>query len=122
MTKQTTEDREFYNRVQNNANTESLTKQHPEVGDEIKINGVAGDGVVIAVDKSLSFYPDTIVIKWKGYGENPGSRYSGLYSYYPSRTEVFTLSHIDKYERDGEKLETPRYKRLIEWQTRPNKK
>jgi hypothetical protein len=114
---------DFMNRVQQNANTDSFSKQHPEVGDEIDINGVAGDGVVVAVQKDRDAkYPNTIVIKWKGYGENPGSRYSGLYSYYPSRTEVYTLSHVDDYERNGEKYETPRYRSLIDWQTRPNKK
>lgn len=33
----------------------------------------------------------TLVLKRAGYGENPGSRYSGLYSYYPAEFEVYEV-------------------------------
>lgn len=75
----------------------------------IKRNGYIGEGTVLAEDE------DTVVVRWKGWGENPGSKYSGLYNYYPSTTEVFVFDHEDKFGRR-------RYRSLLEWQTKPTKK
>ena len=74
--------------------------------DIVKRVGVQGEGTILAEDEK------TIVVRWKGYGENPGSRYSGLYSYYPSETEVFAYDHTDKFERK-------RYTSLISYPTKP---
>jgi hypothetical protein len=79
-------------------------------GNPVKRVGVQGEGKIVAASRNR----ETIVIAWKGYGENPGSRYSGLYSYYPATTEVFVLDHVDEHGRK-------RYRSLIEWQTRKPK-
>jgi len=80
-------------------------------GDEIKRSGIAGMGKVVTISEDLA----TVVIAWKGYSENPGSRYSGLYSYYPATTEVFVYVGTDESGSN-------RYLSLIEWKTRPEKK
>jgi len=85
-------------------------EDHDKYGrDIVTRNGIVGIGTVIAEDT------ETLVVRWKGYGENPGSRYSGLYSYYPSTTEVFVYEYDDDYGRK-------KYRSLIEWDTRPKKK
>ena len=81
----------------------------PERGCEVKKNGYAEEGRLIAMDEK------TVVVAFKGYSENPGSRYSGLRDYYPAMTEVFHYSHTDDFGRR-------RYVSLIEWQTRAPKK
>jgi hypothetical protein len=77
--------------------------------DIVQKDGWVNVGTVLAKDEH------TIVIAWKGYSENPGSRYSGLYDYYPAITEVFKFDHVDKFGR-------VRYVSLIEWETKPKKK
>jgi hypothetical protein len=82
-----------------------------ERGAEMKRQGVHGEGRLIAWEPDES----VIVVAWKEYGENPGSRYSGLYSYYPATTEVFVFEREDKFGRK-------RYRSLTEWNTRPEKR
>ena len=83
--------------------------ENPQRGDTIKKDGYTGEGRILADDE------ETIVVAWKGYGENPGSRNSMLYSYYPATTEVFVYDHTDDHGRR-------RYRSLIEWQSRAPKK
>jgi len=83
----------------------------PERGDRVKKVGMQGEGKLVAVSKD----ENTVVVAWKGYGDNAGSRYSGLYSYYPAETEVFVYDHTDEYGRR-------RYRPLIRWPSRPPKK
>jgi len=87
----------------------------PKRGDMVKRLGYVGEGRLVAANgrRDDGSY-DVVVIAWKGYGENPGSRYSMLYDYYPANTEVFTFSHVDPHGRVC-------YKSLIEWQTRVKK-
>lgn len=87
-----------------------------ERGMEVKRCGICGVGRLVACEK----HPDDglinkVVVAWKGYGENPGSRYSGLYSYYPATTEVFLRVEIDKFDRIS-------FVSFMEWQTRPERK
>ena len=50
-------------------------------------------------DKVLTHSDSHIVAKRKGYSENPGSRYSGLKSYYPATTTVYEIEGKDKFGR-----------------------
>ena len=83
----------------------------PERGDRVKKVGVSGEGKLVAMSKDRN----TVVVAWKGWGENPGSRYSGLYSYYPAETEVLVYDHTDEHGRR-------RYHPLVCWVTRTPKK
>ncbi len=99
-----------------------------ERGAEARKRGYEGDGTLIAwepeIDKAMmesevieqSNYlaPSVAVVSWKGYGENPGSRYSGLYSYYSAHTSVFVFERFNSWG-------APIYNELIEWQNRVRK-
>ena len=58
----------------------------------------------------ISWSLNHIAIKQAGYSENPGSRYSGLMSYYPPEITVYEI-----IERDGLRLKV---KGLTGWETR----
>jgi hypothetical protein len=83
----------------------------PERGDRVKKVGVQGEGKLVSISKDRN----TVVVAWKGFGWNPGSRYSGFYSYYPAETEVLVYDHTDEHNRR-------RYRSLISWPTRAPKK
>lgn len=55
-----------------------------------------------------------IVVAFAGWGENPGSRYSMLYSYYPAETKVYEI--LEVIENDYLRVEE-----VISWRTRPKK-
>lgn len=77
--------------------------------------GVVGEGKLIAWTKDDQDNAITLVVAWNGYGENPGSRYSGLYSYYPAETTVYTFHNVDKFNRRH-------FAYLIGWKTRMSRK
>ena len=87
-------------------------------GAVIRKAGRAGEGRI--VDWTVKTYDDPslneeiVVVAWKGWGENPGSRYSGLHAYYPAETEVLVLDHVDNKGRKN-------FRTLTSWQTRPPK-
>ena len=62
------------------------------------------DGTVVLVNDSI------LVVKFKGYSENPGSRFSGLKTYYPAETVVYAI-----IDRDGSRVNT---RVLGAWDTR----
>lgn len=75
---------------------------------EVKLLGIQhGQARVLARNAS------NIVVAFAGHGENPGSRYSGLYNYYPAETTVYEIRGL----RDGNPnlLEV---EECITWQTR----
>jgi len=49
---------------------------------------------------------NVVVVKWKGYTYNPGSRYSMLKDYVPAETEVYEFSHVDEFGRRRFRLVT----------------
>jgi hypothetical protein len=77
----------------------------PKRGDTIKKAGIAGEGRLVAISDRY------MVVAWKGYGENPGSRHSGLYSYYPARTAVYKFMKLDHFGR-------PVWREILDWKTR----
>ena len=63
-------------------------------------------------DKVLLMTETHIVIKSKGYAENPGSRNSGLKSYYPG--EVMILEIVRRLSRERRIFEV---KEILSWST-----
>lgn len=60
--------------------------------DQAKMSGVEGGfGTILSEDDQC------IVIRFKGYSYNPGSRYSGLKSYQPAETYVLLKGEDDWY-------------------------
>lgn len=83
----------------------------PEVGEEVKLHGhIHGKATVLQHCKETK----TVAIHFKGRGENPGSRYSGLFAYYPAHVVVYSYEPHDNFE--ALKLTS-----IIEWETSKKK-
>jgi len=85
-----------------------------ERGADIGRIGVHGEGRLIAWRTDEAGEVISLSVTWKGYGENPGSRYSGLFSYYPAETNVYQYLRTDQFGRRV-------YTCILSWQTKPPK-
>lgn len=82
------------------------------IGGEVKVAGVQhGRARLVARNAS------TVVVAFAGWGENPGSRYSGLKTYYPAETKVYQI-----IQENATQYGHVRVLELISYQTRPSAK
>jgi hypothetical protein len=85
----------------------SILYEIPPVGEVVQLHGEGHGAATVLAHNPLS---KTVVIHFRGYSANPGSRYSGLRSYYPAHAIVYRYGPHDHFE--ALKLEP-----LVEWET-----
>ena len=78
-------------------------------GAEVKLDGIQ-HGRARVVARNAGY----LVVAFGGWGENPGSRYSGLHTYYQAETVAYQVTGT---EREGALTVLA----LITWKTRPGK-
>lgn len=68
------------------AQTYTLVCQELRRSAPVEVHGVRAPGATLA-----GWNRDFLAINTRGFSENPGSRYSGLRSYYPAQVRVFRI-------------------------------